>query len=31
LQVGFTAFFRCDSNLIDAGTHPIVVGQQSAT
>jgi len=31
LQVGFTAFQRFDSNLIDAGTHPIAVLQQSAT
>lgn len=31
LQVGFTAFQRLDSNLIDAGTHPIAVLQQSAT
>ena len=31
LQVGYTAFQRFDSNLIDAGTHPIAVGQQSAT
>ncbi len=31
LQVGYIAFQRFDSNLIDAGTHPIAVGQQSAT
>lgn len=31
LQVGFIAFQRFDSNLIDAGTHPVAVGQQSAT
>lgn len=31
LQIGFTAFQRFDSNLIDAGTHPIAVMQQSAT
>ncbi len=31
LQVGFIAWERTDSNLIDAGTHPIVVGQNSAT
>ncbi len=31
LQVGYTAFQRFDSNLIDAGTHPIAVLQQSAT
>lgn len=31
LQVGFIAFQRFDSNLIDAGTHPIAVLQQSAT
>jgi len=30
LQVGFIAFLRFDSNLIDAGTHPIVVQQQSS-
>ena len=30
LQVGFTAFMRFDSNLIDAGTHPVAVLQQSA-
>jgi HK97 family phage major capsid protein len=29
LQVGFTAFLRADTNLIDAGTHPIVVGVQA--
>jgi HK97 family phage major capsid protein len=31
LQVGFIAWDRADSNLIDAGTHPIVLGQQSAS
>lgn len=31
LQVGFIAFMRFDSNLIDAGTHPIAVGIQSAS
>jgi HK97 family phage major capsid protein len=35
LQVGFTAFMRFDTNLIDAGAgtgpHPIAVMQQSAT
>lgn len=31
LQVGYTVFQRFDSNLIDAGTHPIAVLQQSAT
>jgi HK97 family phage major capsid protein len=31
LQVGMTAFQRFDGNLIDAGTHPIAVLQQSAT
>lgn len=31
LQVGFTVFQRFDSNLIDAGTHPVAVLQQSAT
>jgi HK97 family phage major capsid protein len=31
LQVGFIAWERADSNLIDAGTHPIVLGQNSAT
>jgi HK97 family phage major capsid protein len=30
LQVGYIAFQRFDSNLVDAGTHPIVVGQNSA-
>ena len=29
LQVGFTAFQRFDSNLIDAGLHPVAVFQQS--
>jgi HK97 family phage major capsid protein len=31
LQVGFVAFLRFDGQLIDAGTHPIAVMQQSAT
>lgn len=31
LQNGYTAFQRLDSNLVDAGTHPIAVMQQSAT
>ena len=31
LQVGFTAFQRWDSNLIDAGSHPIATLQQSST
>jgi HK97 family phage major capsid protein len=31
LQQGFIAFERFDSNLIDAGTHPIALLQQSAT
>lgn len=31
LQVGMTAFQRFDSNLVDSGTHPIAVLQQSAT
>lgn len=31
LQVGFIAFMRFDGNLIDAGTHPVAVLQQSAT
>jgi HK97 family phage major capsid protein len=31
LQVGFIAFQRFDANLIDAGTHPVAVGQNSAT
>lgn len=31
LQVGFTAFQRFDSNVIDAGTHPLGVMQQSAS
>jgi HK97 family phage major capsid protein len=30
LQVGFIGFFRCDTNLIDAGTHPLVLGVQAA-
>jgi HK97 family phage major capsid protein len=31
LQLGMTAFQRFDSNLVDAGTHPLAVLQQSAT
>ncbi len=31
LQVGYIAFQRFDSNLIDAGTHPIAVMRQSHT
>ena len=31
LQVGFIGFLRRDGNLIDAGTHPIAVLQNSAT
>lgn len=31
LQVGFTAFQRFDANLVDAGTHPIAVLQQSSS
>ena len=31
LQVGFIAFQRFDSNLIDAGTRPVALMQQSAT
>jgi HK97 family phage major capsid protein len=31
LQVGFIAFERFDSQLVDAGTHPIAVQVQSAT
>jgi len=31
LQVAFQAFMRFDCNLVDAGTHPIAVMQQSAT
>lgn len=31
LQMGYTAFRRFDSNLLDAGTHPIGVMQQSAS
>jgi HK97 family phage major capsid protein len=30
LQTGLIAYLRADTNLIDAGTHPIVVGQQAA-
>lgn len=30
-QVGFIAFQRWDSNLLDAGTHPVAAMQQSAT
>ena len=31
LQVGYVAFQRFDGNLIDAGTHPIALFQQSAS
>jgi HK97 family phage major capsid protein len=31
LQVGMTAFQRFDSNLVDAGTHPLGLLQQSAS
>jgi|ERR1700722_120489 len=31
LQVGYICFQRFDSQLVDAGTHPIALGQQSAT
>jgi HK97 family phage major capsid protein len=31
MQVGYISFQRFDSNLIDAGTHPIAAMQQSAT
>jgi HK97 family phage major capsid protein len=31
LQVGFTAFQRFDSNIVDAGVHPIAVLQQSSS
>lgn len=31
LQVGFLGFLRLDGNLVDAGTHPIAVGINSAT
>jgi HK97 family phage major capsid protein len=31
LQIGMTAFQRFDSNLVDAGTHPIAVLQQSSS
>ncbi len=31
LQVGFMAYQRFDANLIDAGTHPVAVLQQSAS
>jgi HK97 family phage major capsid protein len=31
LQLGIIAFRRFDSQLIDSGTHPVCVGQQSAT
>jgi HK97 family phage major capsid protein len=31
LQIGFLAFWRVDSRLVDAGTHPLAVLQQSAT
>lgn len=30
-QIGFVAFMRFDTNLIDAGTHPVAVLQQSAS
>jgi HK97 family phage major capsid protein len=31
LQIGFLAFQRFDSNIVDAGTHPIMYFQNSAT
>jgi HK97 family phage major capsid protein len=31
LQIGFLGFLRFDGNLIDAGTHPVAVWQNSAT
>jgi HK97 family phage major capsid protein len=31
LQVGFIAFQRFDSQLIDAGTHPVAVGVNAAS
>lgn len=31
LQIGFTGFLRYDSNLIDAGTHPMAAFQNSAS
>ncbi len=31
LQVGFLGFLRFDGNLIDAGTHPVALWQNSAT
>jgi HK97 family phage major capsid protein len=31
LQVGFLAFERGDSNLLDAGTHPVAMFRNSAT
>jgi HK97 family phage major capsid protein len=31
LQLGYTAFIRYDSNLVDAGTHPVAVFKQSTT
>jgi HK97 family phage major capsid protein len=31
LAIGFLAFLRVDGNLVDAGTHPIRVLQQSST
>lgn len=31
LQIGYTAFRRFDSNLVDAGTHPIALGRQSTS
>lgn len=30
-QVGFLCFMRADSNLVDAGTHPVALLQNSAT
>lgn len=31
LQVGYIAFLRADSNLVDAGTHPVATLQNSTT
>lgn len=31
LQIGYIAYRRFDSNLVDSGTHPIGLGQQSAS
>lgn len=31
LQLGMTAFERYDSNLVDAGTHPLVIGVNGAS